>query len=206
MLVMLCQRSSEVAEDLRDALKEYEQLLYLATDRMELYGKPNPLTEEGSIVHVLALRGKIKLLMEHLSSRGSELDDSITSHLSLLIQSWNAYVEDFRTETSSKLGEQYESFVLGFYDPDWITLESPYDLSYFDYFLIRRDSVECFLVGSDVEWPEKDFRGPLIEAERKLKDYVKTSVVPNMLKEFPPSAVTEGNIEWLPESFWWRHL
>ncbi|MCH8964769.1 MAG: hypothetical protein IIB58_07405 [Planctomycetes bacterium] len=206
MLVVFHKRSSEVAEELRDALKYYERVIGFATDRTEPDCKRGCFRAENTVVHVLAMRGMIELLMERLSSRGSEVDDSLTSHLSSLIQSWNAYVEEFLAETSSKLGEQYESFVLGFYDPDWITLESPYDLSYFDYFLIRRDSVECFLVGSDVEWPEKDFRGPLIEAERKLKDYVKTSVVPNMLKEFPPSAVTEGNIEWLPESFWWRHL
>ena len=205
MLVVFHKRSSEVAEELRDALKYYERVIGFATDRTEPDCKRGCFRAENTVVHVLAMRGMIELLMERLSSRGSEVDDSLTSHLSSLIQSWNAYVEEFLAETSSQLGENYELLVQACYEPPWDSecLCEPED---YDCFVVERDSIECFLVGADIEWPAKDFRGPLIEPDRKLKDLVKTIVVPHMRKEYPPSVLMSWNMEWLPESFWWRHL
>ncbi|MCH8879505.1 MAG: hypothetical protein IID34_06430 [Planctomycetes bacterium] len=198
--------TAELQEELRKTVKYYEDCLYFETDRLRVYAHQDMTTQEGSIVGLLAFRGKIELIMRHLSSSGSELDRSLKLHFDSLIQSWSEYIEDFRTETTSKLSEHYKTFILRFYEgpgDSWEILFEPGDLGWFQ---AQRDSIECFLLGSDIEWPEKDFRGPLIEPDSKLKDFVKTSVVPHILKKSAPSVVADGNIDWLPESFWWRHL
>jgi hypothetical protein len=94
--------------------------------------------------------------------------------------------------------------------------DNPYD---FEHDLSSLDVHKLFAMGADSLWPELSLGGKFDEVTVPVKRFVIEDLLPRVIEDGswtmldgvrvgwdPATTLQEWTSDWLPESFWWRHL
>lgn len=204
MIVLQPETLQRLDAQLRESVDAFDRALYMVTDRLQISTRREDAQAQGSIVCLTGLCGKIELIAAELSRRGFRAHEGDKARYDELTITWGNFASEFSGEIERELEAQFEEFVLKPYATSWHTREILLDPGDFCCFQNERDSIECFLLGSRVESRDA-FWDALADIEQKMREHIYRKVVP-YLKEKWPSSIPNGNVDWVPATFWWRHL
>jgi hypothetical protein len=206
MIIVQSRAKTELPDELAESVEEYKRTLYWATDRSHILTVDSDELGWGHIVLLVGLRGKIDLTIQLILDNDLLFDEGIVNNYESFVSDWRKYIDDFFPEVETVLKRQYEKSVLERYSTAYRCreiLKEPNDL---DYFRDERDTIEFFLIGVEVEWPNHKFRDAISKIDKEMKAFILEEALPKIKSEFPADILDLENIDWLPTEFWWRHL
>jgi hypothetical protein len=204
MIALQPERLQPLEAQLRESIEEFERVLYIVTNRMQIHIGRGEMQPRGTVVCLMSLGGKIELIAAELRRRAPGRVKDAEARYNELASAWRNFAGEFSEQIKTELQAQFDEVVLHAYATTWETREILLEPSDFDCFRDERDWIECFLLGCDSEARDR-FWKRLTPIEQRAKEYVYETVRPHLSEKWP-AAIPNGNVEWAPREFWWRHL
>jgi len=196
---------TDLVEDLQGAIDEAGQGSY--------FDSPEGIGGEAGIFGKIAwpVANDTAIMLVEAAARSARTEFVAPSSLSGLRERWRGLIVQNDSKARSLALWDLENRVV-----EWarrlIDTDNPYD---FEHELAGLDVCRLFSMGADLIWPDLRLNekfSEMFEPKRTIIIELLNQIVPRGTWPFPdefawnPADLTEWTYDWLPDSFWWRHL